>query len=540
MYNNDDTITIYDLASDTKLKTFGSFSGNVDSLAFLDSDNRLLSIETDGTIKLWNTSDGSLVATMTTFPDNEWITITPEGYFNASPNGAKHLNILLDPMTVTSIDSFYDTFYRPDLVKLKLQGEDITRYAKATIKESIKKLPPNISITNIEPSPSDPKKVKVCYKAESKDNGGIGEVRLFHNGKLFFSDGIYTSSVDLTESGKKIEDVDSKSLYNGITRALKIKSSDKVSSVSTSTALSQISTPNKPDTIEECKETYSVNGDNEYSALAFNSTNTISSELTSKSYYSNTPKVKPKLYIVSIGIDKFKDSTNNLKYASKDALDFINRLSKQTKTILDESSIKNISLTNEKATKANILSTIKSLSNDLLPEDRVVIFVASHGVVLDGSYYMVTNDYDGNIKESSLISSNEIVEMTKSLPSFNQILIIDTCHAGGMDNIMSGLYDSKVSVLAKKTGLHLFASANSKQEALDGYKENGLFTYTLLNGLNNNKEADVKNKGIVSVEDLGEFSKKLTNKISKELKHEQTPIILNFGSDMDIYRVMNK
>jgi hypothetical protein len=62
----------------------------------------------------------------------------------------------------------------------------------------------------------------------------------------------------------------------------------------------------------------------------------------------------------------------------------------------------------------------------------------------------------------------------------------------------------------------------------------------LLNGLNNNKEADVKNKGIVSVEDLGEFSKKLTNKISKELKHEQTPIILNFGSDMDIYRVMNK
>jgi hypothetical protein len=150
---------------------------------------------------------------------------------------------------------------------------------------------------------------------------------------------------------------------------------------------------------------------------------------------------------------------------------------------------------------------------------------------------MVTSDYDGTLKSSSLISSNEIVDITKNLPSFNQLFIIDTCHAGGLDNILAGLYDAKISVLAKKTGLHVYASANSQQEAIDGYQQNGLFTHTLLNGLNNNKQADIRNRGLVSVVDLGEYSKKLTNKISKELRHEQTPVIINFGGDVDVYRV---
>jgi hypothetical protein len=42
-----------------------------------------------------------------------------------------HLNILTNTMSVGVIDKEnYQTFYRPDLVKLKLQGEDITRLIK--------------------------------------------------------------------------------------------------------------------------------------------------------------------------------------------------------------------------------------------------------------------------------------------------------------------------------------------------------------------------------------------------------------------------
>jgi hypothetical protein len=150
---------------------------------------------------------------------------------------------------------------------------------------------------------------------------------------------------------------------------------------------------------------------------------------------------------------------------------------------------------------------------------------------------MLTHDYDGAVTDNNLISSNEIVEMSKKIKSLSQLFIFDTCHAGGVDYIVSGLYDSRMSVLAKKMGLHIYASANDKQAAMDGYEGNGLFTYTLLDGLNNNIEADKYKDGKVSIVGLGEYSRKMTTAISKEIGHSQTPLIINFGKDSLIYKL---
>jgi hypothetical protein len=86
-------------------------------------------------------------------------------------------------------------------------------------------------------------------------------------------------------------------------------------------------------------------------------------------------------------------------------------------------------------------------------------------------------------------------------------------------------------------GLHIYASASDKQAAMDGYKGNGLFTYTLLDGLNNNKETDRNKDGKVTVVGLGEYSKKMTTNISKEIGHSQTPLIINFGRNNPIYQL---
>ena len=84
-------------------------------------------------------------------------------------------------------------------------------------------------------------------------------------------------------------------------------------------------------------------------------------------------------------------------------------------------------------------------------------------------------------------------------------------------------------------GLHIYASASSLQGALDGYKGNGLFTYSILDGLNNNRSADKNNDSKVSVVELGEYSKVKTIEISKTLGHTQTPMIINFGKDNPMY-----
>ena len=94
-----------------------------------------------------------------------------------------------------------------------------------------------------------------------------------------------------------------------------------------------------------------------------------------------------------------------------------------------------------------------------------------------------------------------------------------------------------MSVLAKKMGLHIFASAGSVQAALDGYEGNGLYTHTLLAGLKNGQAVDKGGTGSVTIQSLGSYSRDLTTEISGKLGRPQTPRIISFGRDAKLFEV---
>jgi uncharacterized caspase-like protein len=239
-----------------------------------------------------------------------------------------------------------------------------------------------------------------------------------------------------------------------------------------------------------------------------------------------------------VGIDRYRDASINLRYAAKDATDFIHSLPRQAESIYKQDNIHVISLINEHADKAGIIATIDDLSRKVKQGDSFIFFDASHGVLLQNQYYIVTADYNGNLSSTkNLISSNEIVEMSKKVKSLSQLFIFDTCHAGGIDAIVSGLYDARMSVLAKKMGLHIYASAGSVQSALDGYQGNGLFTHCLLMGIANARDVDRERDGTVTVKKLGNYAKEKTAEISTRLKRPQTPLIIDFGRDNPLFRV---
>ncbi|MBK9192705.1 MAG: hypothetical protein IPM77_15080 [Crocinitomicaceae bacterium] len=96
-------------------------------------------------------------------------------------------------------------------------------------------------------------------------------------------------------------------------------------------------------------------------------------------------KQKPDLYMLSIGVSKYRDSRYNLSYASKDAFDlnaafsngkFFNQV--HSKTLTDEQvTLENISLVKEFFANADI-------------NDQVIIFVAGHGVLdKNFDYYLL-------------------------------------------------------------------------------------------------------------------------------------------------------
>jgi hypothetical protein len=94
-----------------------------------------------------------------------------------------------------------------------------------------------------------------------------------------------------------------------------------------------------------------------------------------------------------------------------------------------------------------------------------------------------------------------------------------------------------MSVMAKKMGLHIYASAGSTQTAMDGYEGNGLFTHTLLQSMREGQTTDTNHDGQVSVMELGEQARQQTMEISKKLGDPQSPNIINFGRDNMLFRV---
>ena len=503
------------------------------SLAVSSDGRYLVAGLGDGTIRWYSQLDGEEQIAFFPHPDKKrWVVWTPEGYFDASSGGSElvgyHINQGKDrEAKFIPMSYLYDVFYRPDIIQARLKGDDIKVLITLTAEEALKSPPPEIRFTKI-PAATSAIITRLCYEVKNA-GGGIGELRLFQNGKLIRSDGYYRESAKREKPDKvQLASLNSRALYTDL-RSLAIR--DKWPG-------GAAITKNKGDLVDECVDIETISGDNEISLAAFNGPNTVQSFLRTAHFVSTRATEEPHLYILSVGIDRYRDTSINLKYAAKDAKDFIAQLPEKAGTIYKLGNIHLISLVNEQAGKHNILETIKELTAKVKHGDGFVFFNASHGVLLQNQYYIVTADYNGDLGNiDSLISSNEIVEISKQIKSLSQLFIFDTCHAGGVDNIVSGLYDARMSVLAKKMGLHIYASAGSVQTAMDGYKGNGLYTHTLLQGIANGRDVDISKSGKVTVINLGQYSKDKTTELSTKLGHPQTPLIINFGRDNPLFEV---
>jgi hypothetical protein len=501
----------------------------------LSQDGRWLVVAYgDGTVRWHRPNDGSEQLAFFTHTDKKrWIMWTPEGYYDASPGGEEligwHLNQGKDKEAKFIPSSqLYDVFYRPDIVQAKFRGDDISKLISVSATEALKNPPPSLVFTKI-PSTSKNINEQVCYKVTSS-GGGIGEVRLFHNGKLIKSDGFYRENITKDSSTKiKLASKDSASIQRELRDLVGAKNS-----------LSSIASTAKKNDYEECQEIDVIPGDNEISISAFNEANTVQSKLESTRFSADLKQPEPHLYVLSIGINRYNDPSANLEYAVKDSSDIMSIMKNNIGVNFKAPNVHILGLKDGAANKEGIQKFIQDLSAKVKPWDTFILFVASHGVLVDNQYFIVTSGYNGTLNTANLISSNEIIGMSTKIKSLTQLFIFDTCHAGGVDNIIGGLYDARMSVMAKKMGLHIYASAGSTQTALDGYKGNGLFTHSLLKSIQDFKKTDLNRDDLISVVEIGKRAKEETISISKQLGHPQSPNIINFGRDTILFSAKQK
>lgn len=276
-----------------------------------------------------------------------------------------------------------------------------------------------------------------------------------------------------------------------------------------------------------------------------------------------TKKVKPNLYLLSIGTSEYKDSRYNLSYAAKDANDLVKLFSNENDIY---ESVQSKTLTNEQVVKDDFLA-LKEFIKDAKIDDVILIFIAGHGLLsTELDYYYATHNIDFAAPEGKGLEYSQIEYILENILTLKKILIMDTCHSGEVDkdevsldlesdeenqddiafrNVGPAIKENeKVSPskmvkelftdVRKGTGTTVISSAGGAEYAMESDQwKNGLFTYCLLNGLTN-RTADLDKDGLITLSELQTYVKEKVSKLSHG-RQVPTTRVQNYALDYTIW-----
>lgn len=517
---HDAQLLAWDVASGELLARLAGHAGTIRSLSFLAAGKRVLSAGDDHQIKMWDLAGREEMLTFAAFAGEpgDWAALTPQGYFAASPGGAELVGFRLGNR-LYHLNQFYDLFYRPDLVRRRLAGEPFAHLGSDRIEQAITQPPPDVELRTAPGAMGAP--ARTLHLTVRATGGGIGEVRVFHNGKLVRSD---TPAQRLALAAPISAAAPSPRRTRGLASILR-------------PTLSHLERPGKGESFSETLEVTPVAGDNEIAALAFNRNNTVHSRIVTTNFVSRRSAPPPRTFLVAVGVDRFRSGArDSLKYAAKDARELATFLAARAARIELGKLTDVIALLDRRATKAGITAALESVARRAGPQDALVLFVATHGLLDEAGYFLLTHDFEGPESPHGILGAGEIIDLLKRVPAQRQLLILDTCHAGGMNPNLDGLYDARITVFARNAGLHVFASSGSLEEALDDVGGNGLLTSALLSGLKA-PDADANDDGHLAVSEWGDFGRRRVLDLARDAGHRQTPLILRYGRDFPVFRL---
>ena len=482
----DKTVSVFSLDKGKETDVFDGHFSTVRKVTVSNDGKYIFSTSWDSTTKIWNLETKKEVAMLVGFSDGEWIIITPEGYFNSSKNAAKYLTVKIDNNYYT-MDNYLETFFRPDLVKMALAGISLKNFSKLDNIE----LAPNISIVGCDVENNE---ANISIKI-TDNGGGIGDIRLYHNDSLIALDDGKTSK-DKLKAGSFI-------------KKFRVKLQ---------------------------------NGKNNFEAIAFNNDNTMQSNRSEKiiKYVSRAVK-KPSLYALVIGINEYQNRNLNLQYAVPDALLFSNTLNKIAKPLFKKIEIKLLTK-KEVTTSEAIVKSFLSFT-DFNPEDLFVFYIASHGTISDGEFFLITSNVGSvstkKLKEDAL-SQNYIKKLIANIPTSKKLIVLDTCNSQALGEdiqltlMTRGLsQDTAIKILSRSVGVTILCSAKSDQEAIEGYKNHGLFTYVLSDGMQG--KADYDRDGFIKTLELADYLDTVVPVLAEKIfKMAQYPIVSPIGQGFPI------
>ncbi len=446
----------------------------------------------DGTVRWYNWSTGKEL--MTLYLQNngrEWVVWTPDGFFDYSAGGENFIGFQINkgweqaPDFIV-IDQMYDSLYRPDFfVAGLLDGNHEYR-------ESVRKVDPNKVVTS-----GLPPKVRIEVP-EARTRQKLVKAKFF----LTVEDG---------GLGRIVYRV------NGITRHEETGQRTAV----------------KDKKIAITKELPLEPGKNVIEAIAYNESNKIESQPAVAIVYrvaTDREKLrKPDLYVLAVGVDKYRDDALRLHYSVKDTLALTESLGQSSKELFHAVPV--TTLLDDQVTKQNMAEVFKALAAKIQPEDAFVLYIAGHGLAVESNYYFLPSDLIYKNEQSVVkqgVSRDDLQHFLAMIPASKSVVLLDTCNAGAFagSNLTRGLKEkTAVSKLIRATGRATIMASTGSQVAYEGYQGHGVFTWALIEALKGKADQKGNKDGVISVNELAEYVMEEVPRVTMEKwNYEQFPL----------------
>lgn len=447
----------------------------------------------DGTIRWHRLSDGKELLALFMHPDGQrWILWTPQGYYDASVGADEligwHINHGYDRAPdFYPASQFRNRFYRPDVIGRVLQTLDVEvalRDADGAADHPSTRTAPVSSLLTPVVKINDP----ISPAAADRTDFQLG-----YSVQLPAPDD--SLRLEALVDGVKVAADDRPLVTNGAIRAGNL----------------HLTLPRR---------------DSKVSVLAYNQNG--AGEPASVQVKWRGPGTDPKLtlYVLAIGISDYKDKKVQLKFAAKDAADFV-AWAKQEEGGLYEKVIPysppgstQSTLQDSNATREAILDGLDWISRAVTnTNDVAMIFLAGHGIkTADQHYRFLPYDYDESRIPRTTISDSELEDYLTKVGG-KKIFFFDTCFSG---NVLKGRAPSMQpdidkfanELRAAENGIVVFTSStgNELSQELDAYR-NGAFTLALVEGLRG--EAARPQTPVIMISDLEGYVSKRVKELTK-------------------------
>lgn len=230
-----------------------------------------------------------------------------------------------------------------------------------------------------------------------------------------------------------------------------------------------------------------------------------------------------KLYVLATGVSKYPHLApdQQLAFPAKDAADFVAVIRDHAKALFDEAEIR--LLTNDQATRQNVVDGLKWLREKVGPDDMGVLFLAGHGFMLRNSYYFAGVDVDVKTEERGTQTGVPGTAIQEALANLRGrgVFFLDTCHSGFALAELKVKPDitGAINELGDEKGVVILAGSAGRQTAAESEEwNNGAFTKAIVEGLKG--AADYTKTGRITPPLLHTY---VGGRVKKLTDNEQTP-----------------